>query len=65
MEAQKTIKWLKAISATQTESVHKNSVSERKDALHTAIYQVRIVEYLKTKYPDVYSKILDEMAMNR
>lgn len=48
MEAQETIKWLKAISATQTESIHKNSVSERKDALHTAIYQVRIVEYLKT-----------------
>ena len=65
MDTQETIKWLKAISATQTESVHKNSISERKDALHTAIYQVRIVEYLKTEHPEIYSKILDEMAMDR
>lgn len=65
MDSQETIKWLKAISVTQKESIHKNSLTERRDALYTAIYHVRIVEYLKTKHPDVYSKILDEMAMDR
>lgn len=37
MTKQKAIEWLKAISAIQTESIHKNSLLERKEALHMAI----------------------------
>lgn len=37
MDEKKAIEWLKAISATQNESVHKNSLVERKEALHMAI----------------------------
>lgn len=41
MDIEKAIEWLKAISATQNESVHKNSLVERKEALHMAIKAVK------------------------
>lgn len=37
MDNQKAIEWLKAISAIQSNSIHKNSLSKRKEALHMAI----------------------------
>lgn len=37
MTAQEAIKWIKAISAVQKESIHKNSLLQRKEALHVAI----------------------------
>lgn len=37
METKKAIEWLKAISATQNDSPHKNSLVDRKEALHLAI----------------------------
>lgn len=37
MDNQKAIEWLKAISAAQIGSIHKNSLSERKEALHMGI----------------------------
>ncbi len=46
MKNEEAIKWLKAISATQSESIHKSSLSERKEALHIAIQAIRENEEL-------------------
>lgn len=37
MEIQKAIEWIKAISATQSNSLNKNSLADRKEALHMAV----------------------------
>lgn len=37
MEIKKAIEWLKAISATQSNSLNKSSIADRKEALHLAI----------------------------
>lgn len=37
MNNQKAIEWIKAISATQSNSLNKNSLADRKEALHMAI----------------------------
>ena len=37
MRAQEAIEWIKAISAVQKESIHENSLLQRKEALHMAI----------------------------
>lgn len=47
MTEQKAIEWLKAISATQSESIHTNSLSERKEALHIGIVALETVEEIK------------------
>lgn len=55
MDNQKAIEWLKAISATQSDSMHKNSLSERKEALHMGITALKIREPIKPhKYMDTY-----------
>ena len=41
MDNQKAIEWLRAISATQSNSVHGNSLLDRKEALHIAIQNLR------------------------
>ena len=37
MTAQEAIVWIKAISAVQKDGIHKNSLLQRKEALHMAI----------------------------
>lgn len=37
MEVKKAIEWIRAINATQNDSSHKNSLVDRKEALHMAI----------------------------
>lgn len=55
MDNQKAIEWLKAISATQSNSLNKNSLTDRKEALHMAIYALRKAEPMKPhKYIDMY-----------
>ncbi len=44
MEIKKAIEWLKAISATQNDSPHKNSLSDRKEALYMAIVAIEELE---------------------
>lgn len=41
MSKQEAIEWLKAISATQNESIHKGSLDKRKEALYMAIQALR------------------------
>ena len=40
MTGQEVKDWLKAISATQNQSIHKSSLSERKEALYMAMQAV-------------------------
>ena len=40
MTDKEVIEWLKAISATQKNSLHENSLAERKEALHIAIQAI-------------------------
>lgn len=47
MNIEQAIEWLKAISATQNESIHKNSLSERKEALYMAIKELEKQKELK------------------
>lgn len=57
MTNQEAIKWIKAINATQNDSIHKNSLSERKEALHLAI---QALEKQIPKIPDVWGDCYDE-----
>ncbi len=41
METKKAIEWLRAISATQKDSLHGNSLADRKEALYVAMYKLR------------------------
>lgn len=41
MSKQEAIEWLKAICATQNESIHKGSLEKRKEALYIAIQALR------------------------
>lgn len=41
MDNQKAIEWLKAISATQSNSVHGNSLPDRKEAIYIAIQKLK------------------------
>ena len=41
MDKKEAIEWLKAISATQKESVHNESLDKRKEALYMAIQALR------------------------
>ena len=50
MDNQTAIEWIKAISATQKESIQKNSLFVRKEALHMAI---QALEKQIPKIPDV------------
>lgn len=57
MTEQEAIKWLKAISATQNSSIHKNSMSERKEALHVAIQALEEIQQyraMKQRLNNVY-----------
>ncbi len=47
MENQKAIEWLKAISAVQGNSIDKNSLTNRKEALYMAIQALRKAEPMK------------------
>lgn len=44
MSEQEAIEWLKAISATQKESIHMNSLLNRKEALHMAIQALEEIQ---------------------
>ena len=57
MTAQEAIEWIKAISAVQKESIHKNSLLQRKEALHMAI---EALEKQIPKKPDYEADGYDE-----
>lgn len=44
MSEKEAIEWLKAISATQKESIHMNSLLNRKEALHMAIQALEEIQ---------------------
>lgn len=44
MDIEKAIEWLKAINAVQNQSIHQQSLSERKEALYMAIDALKEVE---------------------
>ncbi len=52
MDNKKAIEWLKAISAAQSNSLNKNSLTDRKEALHMAIQALTKAE---PKKPVIYS----------
>lgn len=56
MTENEAVKWIKAISATQSGSMHKNSLSERKEALHMAIVAIEGIQQYR-----VIEKRLDDM----
>lgn len=47
MDNKKAVEWLKAISATQRDSLNKNSLADRKEALHMAIQALEKEELKK------------------
>lgn len=57
MNIEQAIEWLKAISATQNESIHKNSLSERKEALYMAI---KALEKQIPKNPIIHTNDIDK-----
>ncbi len=55
MNNSKAIEWIKAISATQSNSLNKSSLADRKEALHMAIQALEKEEPKKPhKYIDIY-----------
>lgn len=62
MEIKKAIEWLKAISATQSNSLNKNSIADRKEALHLAIVslekQIPKKPIMKPFYEDMEEEYL-------
>ena len=53
MTEQEAIKWLKAISATQNSSIHKNSMSERKEAIQ-ALEEIQQYREMEQRLQNVY-----------
>lgn len=49
MDNQTAIEWIKAISATQKESIQKNSLLVRKEALHMAIQALEMQITIREK----------------
>lgn len=57
MVENKVIEWLKAISATQKNSLHESSLAERKEALHIAIKAISEIQ----RYKEIEKSVIETL----
>ena len=58
MTREEAIDWLKAINATQKDSIHKSSLLQRKESIHIAI---EALEKQIPKNTEILDKVYDEV----